>query len=187
MSMLARSRNPPLPTPPPGVAEDIGRNLLVYGRRLPKAELFARIDAVRAGCVGWAALEWCPGGVRTGPHLVARNISTCPSLTFCHSTCPSPALPQVDADTVKAVANRFILDQDIAIAAMGDTQMLPGERFRRQVGRCMGLGACLYRRVILEDRGQSVCWGESIRSEKPRRPPLHPVQTTTGCGAAPTG
>lgn len=36
-------------TPPAGVAEDIGRNLLVYGRRLPKAELFARIDAVRAG------------------------------------------------------------------------------------------------------------------------------------------
>ena len=35
---------------------------------------------------------------------------------------------QVDADTVKAVANRFILDQDIAIAAMGDTQMLPGAR-----------------------------------------------------------
>ncbi len=45
-----------------GVAEDIGRNLLVYGRRIPKAELFARIDAV-------------------------------------------------DAATVKAVANRFILDQ----------------------------------------------------------------------------
>lgn len=44
------------------MAEDIGRNLLVYGRRLPKAELFARIDAV-------------------------------------------------DADTVKAVANRFLLDQ----------------------------------------------------------------------------
>ena len=39
---------PPV-TPPAGVAEDIGRNLLVYGRRLPKAELFARIDAVRAG------------------------------------------------------------------------------------------------------------------------------------------
>lgn len=27
---------------------------------------------------------------------------------------------------MKGVANRFILDQDIAIAAMGDTQMLPG-------------------------------------------------------------
>jgi len=31
---------------PAGVAEDIGRQLLVYGRRIPKAELFARIDAV---------------------------------------------------------------------------------------------------------------------------------------------
>ena len=33
------------------MAEDIGRNLLVYGRRLPKAELFARIDAVDASAV----------------------------------------------------------------------------------------------------------------------------------------
>jgi processing peptidase subunit beta len=29
-----------------GRAEDIGRSLLVYGRNIPKAELFARIDAV---------------------------------------------------------------------------------------------------------------------------------------------
>lgn len=29
-----------------GRAEDMGRQLLVYGRRIPKAELFARIDAV---------------------------------------------------------------------------------------------------------------------------------------------
>jgi hypothetical protein len=29
----------------------------------------------------------------------------------------------VDAATVKAVANRFILDQDVAISAMGDTQV----------------------------------------------------------------
>ena len=69
----------PAPHPPPptaGAAEDIGRSLLVYGRRVPKAELFARIDAV-------------------------------------------------DADTVKAVANRFFLDQEVAIAALGDTQFLP--------------------------------------------------------------
>ncbi|PSC75779.1 putative mitochondrial-processing peptidase subunit beta [Micractinium conductrix] len=66
-----------------GIAEDIGRNLLVYGRRLPKAELFARIDAV-------------------------------------------------DADTVKAVAQRFILDQDVAIAAMGDTQFLPDYTWMRR-------------------------------------------------------
>lgn len=30
------------------MAESIGRELLVYGRRIPKAELFARIDAVDA-------------------------------------------------------------------------------------------------------------------------------------------
>lgn len=66
-----------------GVAEDLGRNLLVYGRRIPRAELFARIDAV-------------------------------------------------DADTVKQVANRFILDQDIAVAAMGNTQFLPDYTWLRR-------------------------------------------------------
>ncbi|KAK5802204.1 probable mitochondrial-processing peptidase subunit beta, mitochondrial [Gossypium arboreum] len=57
------------------VAEDIGRQLLTYGRRIPFAELFARIDAV-------------------------------------------------DPTTVKRVANRFIYDRDIAIAAMGPIQDL---------------------------------------------------------------
>ncbi|KAL6967084.1 mitochondrial processing peptidase, partial [Sarracenia purpurea var. burkii] len=33
------------------VAEDIGRQLLTYGRRIPFAELFARIDAVDASTV----------------------------------------------------------------------------------------------------------------------------------------
>ncbi|XP_068656814.1 probable mitochondrial-processing peptidase subunit beta, mitochondrial [Aristolochia californica] len=66
------------------VAEDIGRQLLTYGRRIPFAELFARIDAV-------------------------------------------------DASTVKRVANRFIFDQDIAIAAMGPIQSLPDYNwFRRR-------------------------------------------------------
>ncbi len=67
-----------------GVAEDIARQLLVYGRRIPKAELFARIDAV-------------------------------------------------DEETVKEVASRFIYDQELAIAAMGDTQTLPDYNwFRRR-------------------------------------------------------
>lgn len=66
------------------VAESIGRELLVYGRRLPKAELFARIDAV-------------------------------------------------DANTVRAVAERFILDKDMAIAAAGDTDCMPDyEWFRKR-------------------------------------------------------
>ncbi|MFQ6667256.1 hypothetical protein Gotur_033345 [Gossypium turneri] len=66
------------------VAEDIGRQLLTYGRRIPFAELFARIDAV-------------------------------------------------DPSTVKRVANRFIYDRDIAIAAMGPIQGLPDYNwFRRR-------------------------------------------------------
>ncbi|KAJ6371251.1 hypothetical protein OIU77_001702 [Salix suchowensis] len=66
------------------VAEDIGRQLLTYGRRIPFAELFARIDAV-------------------------------------------------DSSTIKRVANRFIHDQDIAIAAMGPIRGLPDYNwFRRR-------------------------------------------------------
>ncbi|KAJ8433220.1 hypothetical protein Cgig2_023172 [Carnegiea gigantea] len=38
-----------------GVAEDIGQQLLTYGRRIPFAELFARIDAVDASAVKHAA------------------------------------------------------------------------------------------------------------------------------------
>ncbi|XVF58406.1 hypothetical protein PTKIN_Ptkin07bG0063600 [Pterospermum kingtungense] len=65
------------------VAEDIGHQLLTYGRRIPFAELFARIDAV-------------------------------------------------DASTIRRVANRFIYDRDIAIAAMGPIRNLPDyNRFRR--------------------------------------------------------
>ncbi|KAB2610365.1 mitochondrial-processing peptidase subunit beta [Pyrus ussuriensis x Pyrus communis] len=66
------------------VAEDIGRQLLTYGRRIPLPELFARIDSV-------------------------------------------------DASTIKRVANRFIYDRDIAIAAMGPITKLPDYNwFRRR-------------------------------------------------------
>ncbi|XP_074575600.1 putative mitochondrial-processing peptidase subunit beta, mitochondrial [Curcuma longa] len=66
------------------IAEDIGRQILTYGRRIPVAELFARIDAV-------------------------------------------------DASTIKRVANRFIFDQDVALAAMGPIQTLPDYNwFRRR-------------------------------------------------------
>lgn len=62
----------------------MGRQLLVYGRIIPKAELFARIDAI-------------------------------------------------DAAAIKSVAERFLYDQDIAIASMGDTQDLPDYNwFRRK-------------------------------------------------------
>lgn len=33
------------------VAEDIGRQLLTYGRRIPATELFARVDAVDASTI----------------------------------------------------------------------------------------------------------------------------------------
>lgn len=66
------------------MAEDIGRSLLNYGRRISKAEWFARIDAVT---------------------------------------------PEV----VKAVANKYIYDQDLAIVGYGDTQNLPDYTwFRRR-------------------------------------------------------
>lgn len=66
------------------VAESIGRELLVYGRRVPKAELFARIDSV-------------------------------------------------DAATVRGVADRFIYDQDMAVASVGDVQFMPDYNwFRRR-------------------------------------------------------
>eukprot|EP00245_Coleochaete_scutata_P007165 TRINITY_DN22272_c0_g1_i1.p1 TRINITY_DN22272_c0_g1~~TRINITY_DN22272_c0_g1_i1.p1 ORF type:complete len:499 (+),score=83.22 TRINITY_DN22272_c0_g1_i1:100-1596(+) len=65
------------------VAEDIGRQLLIYGRRMPIAELIARIDAVTP-------------------------------------------------DTIKRVADRFIYDKDLAIAAMGPTQFLPDYNWLRR-------------------------------------------------------
>lgn len=65
------------------VAESIGRELLVYGRRIPKAEMFARIDAV-------------------------------------------------DASTIRAVADRFIFDQDMAVASVGDVQFMPDYTFFRR-------------------------------------------------------
>merc|ERR1712151_575920 len=39
------------------IAEDIGRQLLVYGRRIPIAELLLRLDAVDAKCVRRFAKE----------------------------------------------------------------------------------------------------------------------------------
>ena len=82
--LTLRSRSKPCTVMVAGIAEDIGRQLLTYHRRLSKPELFARIDAV------------------------------------------TPA-------TIKRVAERFIYDQDLAIAAIGDVQNLPDYTwFRRR-------------------------------------------------------
>lgn len=52
------------------MAEDIGRSLLVYGRRIPKAELFARLDAVDASTVlSTAALR-----PRQYPHSASQDL-----------------------------------------------------------------------------------------------------------------
>ncbi|KAK1415999.1 hypothetical protein QVD17_31787 [Tagetes erecta] len=63
-------------------AEEIGRQLLDYGRRIPLAEFFARLDAV--------------------------NVAT-----------------------IKRVANKYIFDQDIAIAAFGPVKLLPDHSWFR--------------------------------------------------------
>eukprot|EP00898_Chlorokybus_atmophyticus_P001223 jgi/Chlat1/2100/Chrsp17S02695 len=65
------------------ITEDIGRQMLTYGRRVPLAELFARIDAV-------------------------------------------------DTETVKAVAERFIYDKELAVAAIGPVQELPDYNWLRR-------------------------------------------------------
>ena len=56
-----------------GIAEDIGRQMLAYGRRVPKAEMFARIDAVDADTIRAVADRFiydqvcaCPVGVSLG-------------------------------------------------------------------------------------------------------------------------
>ncbi|CAI5527888.1 unnamed protein product [Closterium sp. Naga37s-1] len=82
------------------VAEDIGRQLITYGRRIPLAEMFARIDAVDADTVKRVAERF----------LMDRMFAR---------------IDAVDAETVKRVAERFLLDRDVAVAAIGPTQFLP--------------------------------------------------------------
>ena len=66
------------------VCEDIGRQILTYGRRLTPAEIIARIDAV-------------------------------------------------DASAVKAAANAYINDKDVAVAAVGSIHEIPDINwFRRR-------------------------------------------------------
>ena len=52
-------------------AEEIGRQLITYGRRIPRAELFARIDAVSVDTVKDVAFRYirdeCPAIAAIGP------------------------------------------------------------------------------------------------------------------------
>lgn len=97
------------------VAEDIGRQLLVYGRRIPKAELFARIDAVDADTI---------------QQVIALIVVDCRCIIG-HDTLQLHRV--VGHHTLQQqVADRFVYDQDLAMAAMGDTQFLPDYNFMRR-------------------------------------------------------
>jgi processing peptidase subunit beta len=65
------------------IAEDIGRQMLTYGRRMSAAEIFARIDAITTS-------------------------------------------------DIKATANKFINDEDHALAAIGPIYELPDYNFIRR-------------------------------------------------------
>ena len=58
-----------------GTAEDIGRQMLAYGRRIPKAEMFARIDAVDADTVRAVADRFIYDQVRI-PRFSDRSLAT---------------------------------------------------------------------------------------------------------------
>jgi len=66
-----------------GLAEEVGRHMLQYGRHVPRGEMFARIDSV-------------------------------------------------SAESVKRAAQRFINDQEVAVAALGRTQFLPDYNWLRR-------------------------------------------------------
>lgn len=66
-----------------GLAEEVGRHVLQYGRHVPRTEMFARIDAVTA-------------------------------------------------ESIKAAAQRFLNDQEICVAALGQTQFLPDYTWLRR-------------------------------------------------------
>lgn len=58
---------------PSGAAEDIGRQILAYGRRIPKAEMFARIDAVDAETIRAVADRFIYDQVLTSPLLYSST------------------------------------------------------------------------------------------------------------------
>ncbi|KAL7001340.1 mitochondrial processing peptidase [Sarracenia purpurea var. burkii] len=108
------------------VAEDIGRQLLTYGRRIPFAELFARIDVVDASTVKRVANRFIFDQLKStlmlhidGTSPVAEDIGR--QLLTYGRRIPFAELfariDAVDASTVKRVANRFIFDQESKLKA----------------------------------------------------------------------
>jgi hypothetical protein len=72
-----------LPCSHADVAESIGRELLVYGRRLPKAELFARIDAVDGPTIRAVADRFIYDQVGAGAGGPPRQVAA----TLCSGHC----------------------------------------------------------------------------------------------------
>ena len=66
-------------------AEEIGRQLLTYGRRIPRAELFARIDAVTPDTVKATAWKYirdeCPAIAAIGIAPEHQDGSAAPSIS----------------------------------------------------------------------------------------------------------
>ena len=110
------------------VCEDIGRQMLTYGRRMSPAEIFARIDAVDASAVKTAAMafindkevavagvgnvhelpdmNWCVASVtplhREGAGDLAKQLVVVVRLPTRFSPLPRPAQAQVPAQDVLA-------------------------------------------------------------------------------------
>lgn len=63
-----------------GAAEDIGRQILAYGRRIPKAEMFARVDAVDGDTIRAVADRFIYDQVQTS--LVCENVGSSFSRIF---------------------------------------------------------------------------------------------------------
>ena len=139
----APAHPPAAPSPIiPDVAESIGRELLVYGRRLPKAELFARIDAVDSNTVRAVADRFIYDQVRTrwqqqGASNGYGGVLPTSTLAFLHPGLPfrvptfKPSFPRcIQAHLSPVPDARF--PQDMAVAAVGDPQFMPDYNWFRK-------------------------------------------------------
>ncbi len=135
------------------VAESIGRDLLAYGRRLPKAELFARIDAVDASAIRGVADRFVYDQVRRArgrQRALAVRWIAWPGGGVLSVWVPSPRdqrhgerhrrlHPPRDGSAPCAAplppSTRTLCPltaQDMVVAAAGDVQFLPDYNFFRR-------------------------------------------------------